>query len=249
MLNPLKLIPTWMGLLVLAGAVGCISSPDGRLPEVPKGQVAGLRVPGGAAVEASFKISQQPVAIAHEELRLAVQEALGGPPQPGGAWTRVVVKVENDQHVGLMILGILFQELSVTIIPWRYSDDFKMFADITTPDGRRYNYVLEDSMGTWVQFFLVFFLSSDSMPGKVREEILQNMTHNLLLRLERDGVATRGPAPPPAALPPGTTPPTTTPGVQPQPAPSPPPAQGLCGYCGQTVPPGAQKCPGCGVPR
>ncbi|MBI4575616.1 MAG: zinc ribbon domain-containing protein [Planctomycetes bacterium] len=224
-------------VVALLASSGCVCFPGRELPEVPRESVMGLNVPGGVVVDAAYSIVGQPHALPNEELRLGVEQALGGPPRPGMLGTRVVLNLQHDMHQGGMVLAIVVSELSVMLIPVTLGNDFRLTADVTTLDGQRRSYVLKDSMRSWFQMFLVFFMSSRRMPSKVQRDVIENMANNLLAQMERDGIATRGgvaPGSPPGGATPGGTPPPT--------------AGGACSYCGQKVDPTAPNCPGCGAP-
>jgi len=91
-----------------------------------------------------------------------------------------------------MIVAIASGFLSgstLMILPGYATDTFVLSVDVKKENQVLKHYEYHDSMNTWIELFLIFWMSVHS-PVQVRAEIIDNMLLNFLHDLQRDKIVT-----------------------------------------------------------
>ena len=107
-------------------------------------------------------------------------------PTPGQPHVKIVV--DNTGPIGAALVTGLFSGLTLTILPGYARDDFQMTA-VVTRDGKelkRYEY--NDSVTTWIEFFLVFGMPFSDGTQKKVETVMADMSQNLAADLKKDNL-------------------------------------------------------------
>ena len=98
------------------------------------------------------------------------------------------IKINFQNHERGSSLLAFISGFTFMVIPASATNSFVMDAEVThlkTGEIRKYH--LEDSMGTYIQILLIFIMPFN-WPGSVGEDILANMYHHMMVKMQEDGL-------------------------------------------------------------
>jgi hypothetical protein len=109
------------------------------------------------------------------------------PVKNGGIYIEADVLNYGSQTAGFFAGTIC--GLTLFTIPVWITDNYKVTVTVTTPEGKRYEYIFDDAITTVMWLPFVFVLPFKS-PNKESIDVRKNIYRNLILKMQQDGLLT-----------------------------------------------------------
>lgn len=190
-----------LGIVLCLSVYGCAAFQKHRLPEVDK-----LPVPAGGneSVKASYSFSSgfdlgkgrreqdQKIRMTLEDEFVSVLKESGyfamlQPVKNGGIYIEADI-LNYGSGTAVIIAGVI-GGMTLGAIPVWVTDNFKVTVTVTTPEGKRHEYVLDDAITTVIWLPFVFVLPFKT-PNKESIDVRKNIYRNLILKMQQDGLLT-----------------------------------------------------------
>jgi len=191
--------------MLMCVSIGCASFPKHNLPDVkvlPPLVDTTQAIPVRFQAEAWGEVGKNRKALKQQQAKTKevfaeLLEESGyfstvyaedeGPLHGGGKELRINIAITKYGSMGTAISAGVISGLSLTAIPVWVSDNWKLEAEVTTPEGAPRDYVLKDGMVT-VQWLPMLLALPFATPWDTADDVIKNMGRQLLREMVKDGL-------------------------------------------------------------